>query len=241
MLAKEINLLSQSEAAQKFAELPRIEREMIALRVAKELQVGMCVNLGIGIPTLVSNWTEYLDIVLHAEVGMLKIGPLADPEQEDQDLINASCQPVVEIPGSSCFDIVESFSMIRGGYMDVAVLGALQVSEGGDLSGWINPTRGLGNKGAVGGAMDLAVGAKRLIVAMEHVTSLGEMKILKECTYPLTAKQVVDLIVTDLAVIEVTRDGLVLREVVPGVTPEDVQALTEPTLIISPDIKEMAF
>lgn len=230
---------SREEVLAKLEELPRLEREMIALRVSQELEEGTYVNLGIGIPSLVSNWIEGRDIVLQSENGMLKAGPLADAEEADQDIINASCQGVTTIPGCSYFDIVESFTMIRGGAIDVAVLGALQVSERGDLAGWNNPARGLGNLGTVGGSMDLAVGARRLIVAMEHVSRSGELKILRECTYPLTAKGCVNLIVTDIAVIEVIRDGLLLKEIMPGWTVEDVQALTEPTLIVSEDLKEL--
>ncbi len=231
--------LSKSERAALVGELPRLDRELIALRVSQELRDGMYVNLGIGIPTLVSNWIEGRDIVLQSEIGMLKTGPLASEEEADPDLINASSQPVVELPGSSFFDIVESFAMIRGGYMDVAVLGALQVSEKGDLAGWNNPVRGLGKLGVVGGSMDLAVGAKRVVIAMEHVTADGELKILERCSYPLTARECVDLIVTDLAVLQVTRNGLLLREIMPGVAVEDLQSLTEPTLIVSPDLKEI--
>jgi len=217
-----------------------LSRELIALRAAKELEDGTYVNLGIGIPTLVSDWIEGRDIVLQAEIGMLNTGPLATRENVDQDLINASCQPVTELPGTCYFSSAESLAMIRGGYMDVAVLGALQVSEKGDLAGWNNPERrfseGIGN---IGGSMDLAVGAKKVIVTMTHVTDQGKPKILKECTYPVTARGVVTLIVTDLAVIDVTPQGLLLRETAPGLTAEDVQSLTEPKLTIAPDLKEI--
>lgn len=219
-----------------------LSRELIALRVANELKDGTYVNLGIGIPTLVSNWIEGRDIVLQAELGMLNTGPLATPENVDQDLINASCQPVTELPGCCYFSDCESFAMIRGGYMDVAVLGALQVSEKGDLAGWNNPSRGLPEGiGNIGGSMDLAVGAKKVIVAMTHVTTEGEPKIVKECSYPLTAQAVVKLIVTDLAVIEVTPEGLLLKEVAAGLTAEDIQSITEPKLIISPNLTEIQF
>jgi len=217
-----------------------LSRELIALRVANELEDGTYVNLGIGIPTLVSNWIEGRDIVLQAEIGMLNTGPLAGPENVDQDCINASCQPVTELPGACYFSNNESFAMIRGGYMDAAVLGALQVSEKGDLAGWNNPERGLPEHiGNIGGSMDLAAGAKKVIVAMTHTTPEGDLKIVKECSYPITAVGVVKLIVTDLAVIEVTPEGLVLKEIAPGLTAEDVQSVTEPKLIISPDLKEM--
>lgn len=232
-------LLGKAEVVEKMQEFPRLDRELIALRVSQELEDGMYVNLGIGIPTLVSNWIEGRDIVLQSEIGMLKTGPLASAEEEDQDLINASCQAITELPGCSYFDIVESFAMIRGGYMDVAVLGALQVSERGDLAGWNNPSRGLGKLGTIGGSMDLAVGAKRVIVAMEHVTNDGDLRILRHCIYPLTARGCVDLIVTDIAVMQVTREGLLLKELVPGLTPQDVQSVTEPILIVSPDLKEI--
>ena len=231
--------LSPQEVVKMMREIPRLDREMIAFRASQELEDGMYVNLGIGIPTLVSNWIEGRDIVLQSEIGMLKTGPLASADEEDQDLINASCQAVTELPGCAYFDIVESFAMIRGGYMDVAILGALQVSEKGDLAGWNNPARGLGKLGSIGGSMDLAVGAKKLIIAMEHVTADGQLRILRECTYPLTARRCVDLIVTDISVIQVTSEGLLLREVMPGLTPEDVQMLTEATLIIDPDLKEI--
>jgi 3-oxoacid CoA-transferase subunit B len=219
-----------------------LSRELMAFRVANELEDGSYVNLGIGIPTLVSDWIEGRDIVLQAELGMLNTGPLATQDQVEQDLINASCQPVTELPGCCYFSDCESFAMIRGGYMDVAVLGALQVSEKGDLAGWQNPGRGFPeNIGNIGGSMDLAVGAKKVIITMMHVTNEGEPKILKECTYPLTAAGVVDMIVTDLAVIRVTPEGLVLEEVAPGLTAEDVQSVTEPELIISPDLSEIQF
>lgn len=222
--------------------LKGLSRELMALRVANELEDGTCVNLGIGIPTLVSDWIEGRDIILQSEIGMLNTGPLAMQEDVEQDLINASCQPVTELPGTCYFSDCESFAMIRGGYMDVAVLGALQVSAKGDLAGWQNPARGLPEKiGNIGGSMDLAVGAKQVIVAMMHVTNEGEPKIVKECTYPLTARGVVDLIVTNLAVISVTPEGLLLREVAAGLTAEDVQSVTEAKLIISPDLTEFQF
>jgi 3-oxoacid CoA-transferase B subunit len=225
------------QKSEKFAGL---SRELMALRVANELEDGTYVNLGIGIPTLVSNWIAGMDIVLQSEIGMLNTGPLAGPEDVDQDCINASCQAVTELPGACYFSDCESMAMIRGGYMDAAVMGALQVSEKGDFAGWNNPERGLPEHiGNIGGSMDLAVGAKKVIIAMMHTTPEGELKIVKKCTYPLTAVGVVKLIVTDLAVIEVTPKGLVLKEVAPGLTAEDVQSVTEPKLIISPDLKEM--
>ncbi len=224
----------------KHKKLEGLSRELMALRIANELKDGTYVNLGIGIPTLVSNWIEGRDIILQAEIGMLNTGPLAGPGEVDQDLINASCQPVIELPGTCYFSDCESFAMIRGGYMDVAVLGALQVSEKGDLAGWSNPERGFPEHiGNIGGSMDLSVGAKKVIVAMMHTTPEGELKIVKRCTYPVTAAGVVKLIVTDIAVIEVIPNGLMLKEVAPGLTVEDIQSVTEPKLVISPELKEM--
>ena len=217
-----------------------VSRELMALRVANELEDGTYVNLGIGIPTLVSNWIEGRDIILQSEIGMLNTGPLATSENIDQDLINASCQPVTELPGTCYFSDCESLAMIRGGYMDVAVLGALQVSEKGDLAGWNNPGRGLPEGiGNIGGSMDLAVGAKKVIIAMMHTTENGEPKIVKKCTYPLTAQAVVDLIITNLAVIAVTPEGLLLEEIAPGLTVDYVQSATEANLIISHNLTEM--
>ena len=214
-----------------------LSREMIALRVSREIKEGSYVNLGIGIPTLVSNWIEGLDVALQAEVGMLKTGPLADVEQADQDCINASCQAVTALPGSSYFDIVESFTMIRGEHIDVAVMGALQVNDKGDYAGWLTPSRGL-SVGNIGGSMDLAAGAKKLYIAMEHVTKSGELKIVNKLSYPATTVGRVSLIFTDLALMEVTPEGLLLRELLSGLTIEDIQSVTEPKLIISPNLKE---
>ena len=217
-----------------------IPREMIALRVSKEIKDGDYVNLGIGIPTLISNWTEGKDIILQAEIGMLKNGPIADESQMNQDLINASCQPVVELPGTVYFDILESFSMIRGGRMDVVVMGALQANGRGDYAGWANPERGL-DIGNVGGSMDLCAGAKKLFLAMEHTSKDGKAKIVNEISFPLTTSGKVNMIFTDLAVMEVTPKGLLLKEVAPGLTAANVQSVTEPKLIISPDLKEIEF
>lgn len=222
----------------KFEGLPR---EMIALRASKEIEDGDYVNLGIGIPTLISNWIEGRDIILQSEIGMLKTGPLASGEDIDQDLINASCQPVVPIPGMACFDIVESFSMIRGGHMDVVVMGALQVDEHGDYAGWANPARGLMGVGNIGGSMDLAAGAKKLLITMTHTTNDGQPKIVRKLTYPATTEGKVNMIFTDLAVIEVTPYGLVLKETYPGLTVDEIQSVTEPRLIVSPEVKEIEF
>jgi 3-oxoacid CoA-transferase subunit B len=217
-----------------------IPREMIALRVSKEIKDGDYVNLGIGIPTLISNWTEGKDILLQSEIGMLKTGPLASEEEMNQDLINASCQAVLEMPGTVYFDILESFSMIRGGKMDVVVMGALQANGRGDYAGWANPERGL-DIGNVGGSMDLCAGAKKLFLAMEHTSKDGKPKIVKELTFPPTTAGKVNMIFTDLAVMEITSKGLVLLEVAPGLTSENIQAVTEPKLIISPNLKEIEF
>lgn len=214
----------------------RLDRETMAMRVAREFQDGDVVNLGIGIPTLASNFIpEGRQVIFHTENGALGFGPIAAEGEEDIDLINAGGQFVTRLPGMSLFHHADSFAMIRGGYIDITVLGGLQVSEKGDLANWMSPERGVGN---IGGSMDLAVGSKRVIVAMEHTTREGRPKIVSECTYPLTAKECVDLIVTDLAVIEVTPKGLVLKEVAPGWTVDEIQALTEPKLTVAQDLKE---
>ena len=220
----------------KFEGLPR---EMIAMRASQEIKDGDYVNLGIGIPTLISNWIEGKDIMLQSEIGMMKTGPLAFGDDVDQDLINASCQPVTQLPGTSYFDIFQSFSMIRGGYMDVIVMGALQVNRRGDYAGWSNPARGLDMVGNIGGSMDLCAGARKLFITMEHVTRDGQAKIVNELSYPATTKGKVKMVFTDLAVLEVTPQGLVLKEVYPGLTVEDIQSVTEPRLIVSPDLKEI--
>ena len=215
----------------------RVDREVVAMRVAKELVDGSYVNLGIGIPTLVSTYLPPdLTVFYHSESGVLNFGPLADEGEEDIDLINAGGQFLKPVPGMSFFSSADAFAMIRGGHIDVTVLGALQVSEAGDLANWMLPERGVGN---VGGAMDLCAGAKKVIVAMEHTDRKGQSKIVKECSYPLTGKGCVSLVVTDVAVIEVAAAGMVLREVAPGWTAEEVQAITEPRLTLAPDLKEM--
>ena len=219
------------------SEKQRLDREAMALRAAMEFVDGMVVNLGIGIPTLCSNYIpEGREVLFHTENGALNFGPLAPPEQSDLQLVNAGGQYVTPKPGMSFFTHDESFSMIRGGRIDICALGGMQVSEKGDLANWLLPGRGIGS---IGGGMDLAFGAKKLIIIMEHNSKDGQPKILKKCTYELTAPQCVDLIVTDIAVIEVTPKGLVLKEVAPGWSAEEVQALTEPELIIAPDLKEI--
>ncbi|MFQ5878903.1 MAG: 3-oxoacid CoA-transferase subunit B [Dehalococcoidia bacterium] len=216
----------------------RLDEQIIAMRAAKEFQDGNIVNLGVGMPTLCSNFIPPdREILFHSENGIIGFGEIVtDPEKADPNLINASVQPVSYKPGMAIVDHAESFAIIRGGHIDITVLGALQVSEKGDLANNTLPGKEVGS---YGGGQDLAFCANKVIICMTHTTREGQPKIVKECTSPLTAPGCVDFIITDVAVIEVTENGLVLQEVAPGWTPQEVQAMTEPKLTLSPDLKEM--
>ena len=212
------------------------KREVIVRRVAKELKDGDLVNLGIGMPTLVANYIpEGIDIMLQSENGFVGLGPAPEEDEIDWDIVNAGAQPASIVNGAAFFDSATSFGIVRGGHLDVTVLGALQVDQEGNLANWMIPGKMVPG---MGGAMDLVVGAKKVIIAMEH-TAKGAPKILKKCSLPLTAAGEVDLIITEMGVIEKTEKGLVLTEIAPETTIEEVLAATEADLIISKNLKEM--
>lgn len=215
---------------------PRLSRELMALRIARELREGMVVNLGIGMPTLVSNYIPTDgSIILHAENGVIGYGPYPEPGKEDPNLVNAGGEMVTLLAGAAFASHADAFAMIRGGHVDVTVLGGMQVSERGDLANWATPERGLGSPG---GAVDLAAGAQRVVVMMEHTTRDGKPKLVRECTYPLTGKGCVDVVVTDLGIFQVTSQGFLLKEIAPGWTPDEVRVMTEGRLVVANPLKE---
>jgi 3-oxoacid CoA-transferase subunit B len=217
----------------------RMDEQTIALRAAREFEDGAIVNLGYGMPGLCAMFIpEGKEVFLQSENGILGYGDLSSDEQKDYELINASDQPVTRLPGMCFFDSATSFDMIRGGHLDLVVLGAYQVSEKGDLANWGRPGRPIAG---MGGAMDLVARTEKVIVTMLHTTKEGKPRIVKKCSYPLTAEKCVDRIITDIAVIDVTEDGLLLREMAYGWAAEEIQDITEAKLIIAPDIKEISF
>ena len=220
-------------------EKPKLERQAMCDRLAMEFQDEWIVNLGVGMPTLCSNYVDpSRDIITHSENGVIGYGPLADEGKEDGHLVNAGGQFVTAQPGMSILHHADSFAVIRGGMVDVTVMGAYEVAENGDFANWRIPSR---KGGGIGGAMDLAACAKRVFIAMEHNTREGGPKLLNRCTLPITAPGVVKLLATDLGLFEITNEGFVLREHAPGWNPEEIQELTEAKLIIPPDLKEFRF
>jgi len=221
------------------AEKVKLERQAMCDRLAMEFQDGWIVNLGVGMPTLCSNYSDSSrEIINHAENGVIGYGPLAKEGEEDRHLVNAGGQKVVPLPGMACVHHADSFMMIRGGMIDVTVMGAYEVAENGDFANWRIPSR---KGGGIGGAMDLAACAKRVFIAMEHNTRDGGHKLLNRCSLPITAPGVVKLLVTDLGLFEISLEGFVLKEHAPGWNPEEIQELTEAKLIIPPDLKEFRF
>lgn len=218
------------------AEKPRLERQAMCDRLAMEFQNDWIVNLGVGMPTLCSNFVDHSrEIMFHSENGVIGYGPLAPKGQEDKHLVNAGGQNVTATPGMAIVHHADSFALIRGGMVDVTVMGAYEVAENGDFANWRIPAR---KGGGIGGAMDLAACAKRVFIAMEHTTRDGKPRMLRRCTLPVTAPGVVKLVSTDLGLFEVTSEGFMLREYAPGWSPEDIQELTEARLIIADDLRE---